>query len=287
MEKIAIITDSCGDVPQKYRDQYDIYILPIMIQCGDEEYRDGIDINAEDVYEKQKTDVLKTASPSGKDIMDTFEAIYQRGYTHAIAILLSGGLSGTSNQVRLFSESQDDIEVAVFDSKSGSIGYGAIAIQLAKYRDQGMSFKELKSQALKLIDNTHVYFSIDTLEFLQKGGRIGKATAFVGSALKIKPILSFDKDKGEIDVPAKVRGSKKVPAKLMELVETISTNYNHQPFNILVADGAMPEEREALEKELKEKYPDFQECIETKIGAALSCYLGPGLLGAGIQFIEK
>lgn len=286
MEKIAIITDSCGDVLQTYKDKYHIFVLPIMIQCGEKEYRDGIDITAQDVYQMQKTEVLKTASPAGQDIMNTFEMIKDEGYTHAIAVLLSGGLSGTSNQVRLFAEGQDDLEIEVFDSKNGSIGYGSIAIQLAKYRDQGMSFEDLKVQASHLIEKTYVYFSIDSLELLQKGGRIGKATAFVGSALKIKPILSFDQDKGEIDVPTKVRGSKKVLLKLIELVEEATQNHQNQPFNIIVADGAMPTQREELEKQLKEKLPNYQECIEANIGAALSCYLGPGLLGAGIQFLD-
>lgn len=287
MDKIAIITDSCGDVPQEYREKYDIYVLPIAIQCGEQEYKDGINISAEDVYEKQKTEVLKTASPAGKDILDTFEMIYQNGYTSAIAILLSAGLSGTSNQVRLFADGFDNLEIAVFDSQNGSIGYGGIAIQLAKYRDQGMSFDELKKKAESLIQNTYAFFSIDTLEFLQKGGRIGKATAFVGTALKIKPILSFDKDKGEIDVPTKVRGSKKVSDKLIELIDNLIEQHPDQAFNLYVADGSMPEQREALEKRLIEKYPGCQECIEAKIGAALSCYLGPGLLGAGIQFLDN
>lgn len=286
MEKIAIITDSCGDVPQKYKEKYDIYVLPITIECGNHEYKDGINIEADDVYRMQKTEVLKTASPEGKDILDTFEEIYKKGYTSAIAILLSGGLSGTFNQVRLFAESFDDLEIAVFDSKSGSIGYGAIAIQLAQYREQGMSFEKLKQQAEKLIQNTYAFFSIDTLEFLQKGGRIGKATAFVGTALKIKPILSFDKEKGEIDVPAKVRGNKKVPQKLIELIDKVIENNSHQSFYLIVADGAMLQQRKDLKEELIKEYPNYKGCIEAQIGAALSCYLGPGLLGAGIQFID-
>lgn len=135
MGKIAIITDSYGVVPQDYKEKYDIYVLPIVIECGQEEFKDGIDITAEDVYEKQKDHVLKTASPAGKDIMNVFEEVYQKGYTHAIAIMLSSGLSETCNQVRLFAESQDDLQLAVYNSKSGSIGYGSIASQLAIYRD--------------------------------------------------------------------------------------------------------------------------------------------------------
>lgn len=287
MEKIAIITDSCGDVPQDYKEKYDIFVLPIVIECGQEEFKDGIDITAEDVYEKQKNYVLKTASPAGKDIMNVFEKVYQKGYTHAIAIMLSSGLSGTCNQVRLFAENQDDLEVAVYNSKSGSIGYGSIAIQLAKYRNQGMSFKQLTRKAENLIQDTYVFFSIDSLEHLQKGGRIGKATAFVGSALKIKPILTINNTEGEIDVPAKVRGNKKVLPKLVELIERIIETNQNRSFNLLVADGAMPLQRDELEKILKENFPTYKGCIEAKIGAALSCYLGPGLLGAGIQFLNN
>ena len=287
MEKIAIITDSCGDVPQDYKEKYDIFVLPIVIECGQEEFKDGIDITAEDVYEKQKNYVLKTASPAGKDIMNVFEEVYQKGYTHAIAIMLSSGLSGTCNQVRLFAENQDDLEVAVYNSKSGSIGYGSIAIQLAKYRNQGMSFKQLTRKAENLIQDTYVFFSIDSLEHLQKGGRIGKATAFVGSALKIKPILTINNTEGEIDVPAKVRGNKKVLPKLVELIERIIETNQNRSFNLLVADGAMPLQRDELEKILKENFPTYKGCIEAKIGAALSCYLGPGLLGAGIQFLNN
>lgn len=287
MEKIAIITDSCGDVPQDYKEKYDIFVLPIVIECGQEEFKDGIDITAEDVYEKHKNYVLKTASPAGKDIMNVFEEVYQKGYTHAIAIMLSSGLSGTCNQVRLFAENQDDLEVAVYNSKSGSIGYGSIAIQLAKYRNQGMSFKQLTRKAENLIQDTYVFFSIDSLEHLQKGGRIGKATAFVGSALKIKPILTINNTEGEIDVPAKVRGNKKVLPKLVELIERIIETNQNRSFNLLVADGAMPLQRDELEKILKENFPTYKGCIEAKIGAALSCYLGPGLLGAGIQFLDN
>lgn len=105
-----------------------------------------------------------------------------------------------------------------------------------------------------IIQNTYVYFSIDTLEYLEKGGRIGKATAFVGSALKIKPILSFDKDNGTIYVPAKVRGNKKVKAQLIKLISKHIEENPERKFNIIVA--------------------------------ALSTYLGSGLLGAGIQFID-
>ncbi len=287
MEKIAIITDSCGDIPNHWIDKYNIYVIPVLVQCGDREYKDGIDINVNDVYEMQKREVLKTASPAGGDILKTLEMVKEDGYTHAIAVMLSGGLSGTVNQVRLLAESIDDLEVEVFNSMSASIGCGVITMTLSEYRDQGFSFNKLVEKARSLIADTYVFFSIDTLEFLQKGGRIGKASAFVGSALKIKPILSFDKSEGSIDVSSKVRGSKKVPLKLIELVSKIVESHPDQTFRLMVADGNLKEERNQLKLELLKVFPQCKDVIEADIGAALSCYLGPGLLGAGIQFIDN
>lgn len=287
MEKIAIITDSCGDVLEEYQKELAIFVLPMVVQTSDGEYKDGVTITAKEVYEKQKTEVLKTASPTGADICDLFEKVKAEGYTHAIVVTLSAGLSGTYNQIKLIAEMEENLEIHVIDSKSGSIGYGAVAVLLAKYRDTGHSFEELVKIGEKLVQDSYVYFSIDTLEHLEKGGRIGKAAAFVGSLLKIKPILSFDKERGEIFVPAKVRGRKGLQPKLMELVESHITEQPERKYWIVVADGDLPEEHTELEKKLKEQYPNCEGMIHAVIGGALSTYLGAGLLGAGVVFVEK
>lgn len=285
MEKIAIITDSCGDVSSEYQKEHAIFVLPMVVQTSDGEYKDGVTITAKEVYEKQKNEVLKTASPTGADICDLFEKVKAEGYTHAIVVTLSSGLSGTCNQVKLLAEMEEDLEVYVIDSKSGSVGYGAVAVLLAKYRDAGHSFEELVKIGEKLVLDSYVYFSIDTLEHLEKGGRIGKAAALVGGLLNIKPILSFDKEQGEIFVPAKVRGRKGLQPKLMELVETHIKEYPERQYWIVVADGGLTEEHVELEEKLKEKYPNCQGMLHGVIGGALSTYLGAGLLGAGIVFV--
>lgn len=285
MEKIAIITDSCADVGQKYRDKYDIYVLPMVILSDDREFHDGIDITSEDVYQMQESQDLKTASPTGSDVMEMFAKIRKKGYTHAIIILLASGLSGTYNSVRLLAESEEELTVSVYDGKSGSIGYGAVAVALAQFRDEGMSFADLNQKAEELIRNSYVFFAIGSLDHLEKGGRIGKATAFVGNLMKIKPILSFEKEQGEIFVPAKVHGAKALPGRLNSLVEKLIEEHPEREYLILVADGGMPQERDELEQQLKEAFPQMKECLHAKIGAALSVYLGPGLLGAGVLFL--
>ncbi|MBM6880772.1 DegV family protein [[Clostridium] spiroforme] len=287
MEKIAIITDSCADVPAAYANQYHIHIIPMIVSTHERSYKDGIDINAEDVYELQRHEMLKTASPQGDDVISMLEQLKNEGYTHAVILTIASALSGTSNQIRLFAQSVDDIIVSVFDSKSASIGNGAIVIETARLIAEGISYEELLQKIPQLIDHNYVYFSIDTLEYLEKGGRITKATAIVGTALKIKPILSFDKENGAIFVPAKVRGRKKVQSQLIRFLEKHIADHPHQIYNILIADGGDEESHRLLEDKIKTLFPEANEYINAKIGAALSAYLGKGLLGAGIQFIDE
>lgn len=286
MEKIAIITDSCADVPKEYVEKYGIYVMPMVVQGNGKEYKDGIEITAEKVYELQKNQLFRTSTPTGDDVIGTLEKVKEDGYNKAIVITLASGLSGTYNQVRLLSNDIDELEVAVFDGKSGSIGYGMMAISLAEYRDNGATFEELKDKAKYFIENGYAYFAINTLEHLARGGRIGKAIAFVGGMMNIKPILSFEKEVGEIFVPAKMRGRKGLQNKLIELIDSKVNEYENQEFTIAIVQGGIPKEGAEFEKALKEKFPNMRECIVTELGAALATYLGHGLLGAGIIFHE-
>lgn len=283
-EKIAVITDSCADVPKDIVEKYNMFILPMVINCSDGEYRDGINIVSEDIYRIQKTEMPKTSSPAGEDVLNIIAEVKRQGYNKAVMIVLSSGLSGTYGYLNMMAEDEEELEIEVYDSHQASIGIGVIAIQAAKYVAGGMDFVTLKQKITDLISNTKVFFSIDTLEYLQKGGRIGKVTAVAGAVLQIKPILSFDTTDGEIYTAAKVRGSKQVPTNLLKLVSEMKQD--GRKYNLVVADGAAPEEREKLEERMKEMFPDYVEIYRAKIGAALSVYLGAGLLGAGIQFID-
>lgn len=286
VEKIAIITDSCSDLSKEQQDEYNVCVLPLMIRCQDGEYRDSVDITVDEVYEKLKTEIPKTSTPSGEIIEEMFAKLKEEGYEKVLAIMVSGGISGTVNHVRLAAE-DSGMETCVVNSLSGSVGHGSMTLQAAIWREEGMSFEELCEKVKQLCETTKVFFSIDTLEFLQKGGRIGKATAMVGTALNIKPVLSFDSE-GVIYSPVKVRGRKLVAKKLVSMVE----EYVNAPenagksYNLLVADGGAPEEREELEQKMKQLFPDYKNIFRTKVGATLGIYLGPGMLGAGIQFLN-
>lgn len=283
MQKIAVITDSCSDIPPELAKSSQIFVLPLIIRAGGKEYRAGLDISSEDVYEILKTEIPKTSLPSVDDTLTLLHSLVDSGYTHAIAVMLSGGLSGTANMLRVMGQQVPGLELYVWDSLSGSIGCGITALEAAEAVQAGCSFEEIKLRLPTLQKNTHVFFSVDTLEYLHKGGRIGKVTAIAGTALQIKPILSFLPD-GQLSSVAKVRGRKSVQSKLCELVQSYVTPGCR--YNLLVGDGGAPEEGARLRDRMTELFPDYQRLVYINIDPTLSCYIGPGVLGAGIQILD-
>ncbi|MBQ0064552.1 MAG: DegV family protein, partial [Firmicutes bacterium] len=136
-----------------------------------------------------------------------------------------------------------------------------------------------------LVKNTYVFFSIEHLDLLERGGRIGKASSLLGTIMKIHPILSFDRD-GELYNIAKVRGKAKLPSKLTSLVEKMKEENPGMKYIAMIADGNAKEELKDVRSHMKEAFPDPVYFMESEIGATLSCYIGDGVLGAGIQFLE-
>ncbi len=218
-KKIALLTDSCADLAPEAAEENRIHVVPLRIRCADGEYSDGVDIHAADIYARLKRGELpKTSLPAGEDIEAMFDQIKAEGYDGCIAVMLSGGLSGTYNMTRLMAEERKDLEIKVYDSVSGSLGIGIVMLQLAEDIRAGASWRELTHKRVpQLIKNTTPFFSVDTLEDLVKGGRIGKVTAMAGTMLQIKPLITFAPD-GQLQSIAKVRGRKQVMDKLVELV---------------------------------------------------------------------
>ena len=194
--KIAILTDSCADLSEDLRAGKPIYTVPLKIACRDGEYFDGVDIFASDIYRRLEAGELpKTSLPDFFTADRILSRIKADGYERVLAIHLSSGLSGAYNMVRLLGESRSDLEIAVFDSLSGALGMGVSVLQAWEDIENGMSWDELvKERVPKLLANTYPFFSVDTLEYLAKGGRIGKVTAMAGTMLSIKPLITFAGD---------------------------------------------------------------------------------------------
>ena len=284
-EKIALLTDSTADLTPAMRAGKPIYVVPLKIRCDDGEFSDGVDIFAQDVYDRlHRGELPRTSLPEGGVVSDTLDQIRADGYEKVIAVMLSGGLSGTCNLVRVQAEQRDDLDIAVFDSRSGSLGIGIIVLQLWEEIQAGAGWDKLIHERVPhLVDNTFPFFSVDTLEYLRRGGRIGRITALAGTMLSIKPIITFSED-GQLQSIAKVRGRKQVQDKIVELLR--SKFRAGKRYNLGVANGGAPAEMAELSEKIRARFPDFVHCWEGAMDATLSVYIGDGVIGAGIQFLD-
>lgn len=281
-QKIAILTDSCADVPPHLAKKYDIYVVPLRMTFRDGEYLCGVNIRPDEVYRRLPTEIPKTSLPSGEQIEQTFRCIQEKGYEKVLAILFSSGLSGTYNMLRVMGEAYEGLDVAAFDTRSGSLGTGATVLQTALYREEGHTWEELLRAVPRLIANTRVFFAIDTLEYLQKGGRIGKISAVAGTLLQIKPIISFAED-GQLASIAKVRGRQQSVSRMLALAASCVPEGAR--FNLAVAHGNARGEFKELLHAAQRQIPGSQNLWEGEIDCTLGAYVGPHLLGVGVQIL--
>lgn len=284
-EKIAVLTDSCADIPPHLAKQYHISVVPLKIVYHDKTYLDGVDIRAEEVYRRLPVEIPKTSLPDGETVGKLFYDLKKEGYSSVIAIIFSSGLSGTYQMVKLVAEEFPDLKVAVFDTLSGCLGTGATVLQTARYIEEGKSWEELMELIPRLIQNTKVFFSINTLEYLQKGGRIGKITSIAGTMLNMKPIISFAPT-GELINVAKIRGRKQSLSRITELVEEFAAEHPGKRYNLMFASGGAPEDLKMVRQEILKRLPNRVNCWEGEIDSTLGVYVGPKLIGAGIQILD-
>ena len=261
-----------------------IYVVPFTITFEEGSYQDGVDIFPDDVYRRQPNEVIKTSLPSGAVIEDTLHTIKEDGYEKVIAIMLSSGLSGGYQIVRMLGEEEEALEVAVFDSMSGSLGEGAMVLTVARWIEEGRTWETMLACIPRMMKQVYPYFSVDTLEYLKRGGRIGKITAMAGTALGIKPILAFDPVSGELTSTHKVRGRQAAMKKLVQVV--VSKLEPNKRYNIMWAHGGTPEEGAQIAEMLREAAPDFRQEFSGQIDCTLASYVGPRLIGAAVQVLD-
>ena len=253
----------------------------------DGEYLDGVNITGPDIYQRLHNGELpQTSLPRVEDFSAKLREIFDLGYDGVIAVMLSSGLSGTYNLARILAGecAEQGYAMKVFDSVSGALGQGMTVLQLAEDIKNGMDWEELtERRAPQLIANTYPFFSVDTLEYLVKGGRIGKVTAMAGTMLQIKPIITFAPD-GQLQSVAKVRGRHQVMRKLVDMA--VDRCGEHKRYNLAVAHGGAPEEMETVRQMLTEALPNSDHLWDGEIDGTLSVYIGDGVLGAAVQVLD-
>lgn len=277
MGNIRIVTDSTADIPLEIRERLNIKMVPLKVHFGNEAFLDAVTIGADDFYAKLGTaSALPTTSqPSPVDFMHVYQEILQDDpQASIISIHLSAALSGTYQSAVLacsLLEGEGEADITVIDSKSASYGIGVLVVMAAEMALAGSSKADIVTRIEQKMAERRLYFVVDTLEYLQRGGRIGKAAALFGSILNIKPILTVDGE-GVVAPVDKVRGSKKA---MQRIIELLKRDFNNEPVAITVAYSYNRQPAEEL-RALVEANFDVKHVSYTTIGAVIGTHVGPG-----------
>lgn len=278
MAKIAIVSDSTSDLTPDIIKKYNISILPLRVIYSNGEYRDRVDITPEEIYERFRDEIPSTSLPSPQDTVELFDRLKQEGYTHVIVVTISSGISGTMNMVRNVAENYEGLIFEIIDSKSLTYGAGFSIIEGAKELAATNDFAKTVKSIKDVLEKTKVYYVVSTLEYLRKGGRIGKVEGTIGELLNIKPIISINED-GVYYSYKKVRGRSR---SIDELFEIIKEKAKEKLVNIAVAHGDAHDEALGLLKRVRE-LSNIGETVFTQISPVLVVHTGPGLIGIVIS----
>lgn len=278
--KIALLVDSGMDLPTEIIAKEGVYVIPLNIIYKDHVYIDKVTITSKEIYDRLETEVPSTSLPDGQAIHDILEQIIADGYTQLIVGTISSGLSGTNNMLNLMVKDFPQLESFVLDTKSIGIGGGVQGYYAKRLIDEGLPFAEITKKLAAHVSDSRVFFSIPTLEYLKKGGRIGLVSSILGTALNLNPVISCNTD-GIYHTVSKARGRKRSIEKMLSAVEVFIGN--HPAYDIGVAYGNCIDEARELAEVVKQRFPNCQKLFFDEVSPALGIHTGPGVIGMGVQ----
>lgn len=282
MEKIALVTDSACDIDEDTLIGYNIHVLRFKILYKDREYTDKVDITPQEIYSNMKTEIPKSSLPSMGDMEELYRKLIAENYTHVIAIVISSGISGTYNALKVISEQFPNIKTFLFDTKSTSVCEGILLKKCGELIEAGKSFDEITRKIPDMKRKLHFYFVFGTLEYAIKGGRIGKIPGTIGDILNIKPIVGFDDEYGQCFTYEKIRGRNKSINRLIELGEKVTEKIKCDAY---IIHGNVEEEAQKMYDRLKQN-PNIQNVhLIGQISAIVGVYCGPGTVG--VCYVEN
>lgn len=273
---VRIVTDSTADLPQSVRDEYGISMVPLTVHFGPETFLDVVEMDCDGFWQKLATSPHhpKTAQPSPGDFLKVYEPLVKEGH-EIVSIHLSGKLSGTISSGQIAAQMLTGAKITLVDTRSVTLGHGMISIEAARMARAGKSAAEIAAKAMEIADRMNIFFTLDTLEFLQKNGRVGKAQALLGGLLGIKPILQVDKE-GLVAPADKVRGKSKVIPRTLELMaERVPAG---RRIKVALLHANVPQEAAQWLAVIKEHYT-VEESWTAPIGPVIATNAGPGTVG--------
>ncbi len=282
--EIALIVDSCTDVPKHYVDTYGIYTVPLLVNYRDGSYLDRITITPQEVYDRFDQEIPTTSTPTLDSVKCVFKRVLGDGFRKAVVVTISSGLSATNEMMSAVARDfEGELETIVIDTKNIGMGAGLTAMRAARLIEQGVAFEDLEETLVQTVEDTKVFFCVDTLEYLHQGGRIGEVTYRVGSLLDMRPVISCN-DRGVYYTVSKARGRKQSLKKALDQAVKFVSKFSR--YNIAVVNGAAEVEAADVLGRLKERLPHYEEVSEGQISPVLVVHTGPGLIGIGVQGIR-
>ncbi len=270
----AIVLDSTADLPDAADRFPNWRVVPLYVRFGDEAFRDGVDIDSDAFYRRLREDpeFPRTSQPTPGDFLACYEEL--AGYERILSLHVSGKVSGTFGSAEAAAAQLRDGRVRAIDTETASGSIGLLAFAIQRRLERGTSDEEIDELVDRYRRERGLLFTVDTLEFLARGGRIGKARAFAGSVLHVKPILTIED--GEVVPVKRVRGERKAFA---ELAASLEEETEDTPeWRLGVAHAAAPERAAELETLVRERRPQAQLELVVKLGAVIGAHAGPGTL---------
>jgi len=277
MKRVIVVTDSTAGIPADLAAHNGVHVIPLWVHFEEKGYRDGVDLTTEQFYPMLSAarNLPTTSQPSVGEFLEVYRSL--AGQAEAIvSIHISSELSGTVASALAAREMFHDVPVHVVDSRSTTMGLGLIALAAARAAAEGQDAGQVAALAEQLVPRMNVIFVVDTLEYLHKGGRIGGATALLGSLIQIKPILHLDK--GRIEPLDKVRSRGKAMDRLMEIVAERAGSAASLHASVIHAQAQ--EEGEALRDRLSGAFR-FEELYLAGVSPTIGTHVGPGTVGIG------
>ena len=274
-ENTAVVLDSTADFPDAPKRFANWRVVPLYVRFGDESKRDYVDIGPEEFYARLRTapELPTTSQPTPGDFLAAYEEL--GAYERILSVHIAAKLSGTYQSAGTAAAQLGDGRVRTIDSQSASVAIAMLALAIQRRLERGTTDEEIDALVGRYLREHGLLFTVDTLEFLAKGGRIGPAAKFAGQMLHIKPILTIDD--GEVLPLKRVRGNQKA---MQEFVSEFTEGSNDEPgLRVGIAHADAPERATALVKMVRDVRPHAEIETVTTLGAVVGTHAGPGTVG--------
>ena len=274
-QNTAIVLDSTSDFTDARERFGNMRVVPLYIRFGDDVYKDGVEIDAATFYERLAAapELPTTSQPTPQDFIDAYEEL--AGYERIWSLHLTSKLSGTFQSASLAAEEIGGGKVLLVDSETASLSVAQLALAMQRRLERGTTDEELTELVERFKREAGVVFTVGTLEYLQKGGRIGKAQAMAGSLLNVKPILSVED--GVIEPVGRVRGRQKALEEFGKMFDAATEN--KAGLRVAIAHANAPEWVDVLTDMVAKLRPAAEVELVTNLGAVVGAHAGPGSVG--------